>query len=161
MYYRIRHTGGDRRGVPSGLDGSVWSSQEVRHELRNEHRLGATFRGGRSPGQEALAANGFGIVSEIDMQKTLMDKIGVEIGPQVILGACNPRFAHRALQVEPSIGLLLPCNVVVRHTAGVTVVEAINPDTLVALTENPALADLAKDLSAALNASLDVLRGAA
>jgi uncharacterized protein (DUF302 family) len=111
--------------------------------------------------KQALAANGFGIVSEIDMQKTLMDKIGVEIGPQVILGACNPRFAHRALQVEPSIGLLLPCNVVVRHTAGVTVVEAINPDTLVALTENPALADLAKDLAAALNASLDVLRAAA
>src|SRR5450756_701290 len=51
MYYRIRHIGGDRRGVPSGLDGSVVSSQEVRHELRNEHRLGATFRGGPSPGQ--------------------------------------------------------------------------------------------------------------
>ena len=54
--------------------------------------------------KQALAANGFGIVSEIDVQKTLMDKIGVEIEPQLILGACNPRFAHRALQVEPSIG---------------------------------------------------------
>ncbi len=111
--------------------------------------------------KQALAANGFGIVSEIDMQKTLKDKIGVEIEPQLILGACNPRFANRALQDEPSIGLLLPCNVVVRHTAGVTVVEAINPETLVTLTENPALTALAKELTAALNASLDVLRGTA
>lgn len=111
--------------------------------------------------KQALAANGFGIVSEIDMQKTLKDKIGVEIEPQLILGACNPRFANRALQAEPSIGLLLPCNVVVRHTAGVTVVEAINPETLVTLTENPALTALAKELTAALNASLDVLRGTA
>ena len=59
------------------------------------------------------------------------------------------------------VGLLLPCNVVVRHTAGVTVVEAINPETLVTLTENPALAALAKELTAALNASLDILRGTA
>ncbi len=110
--------------------------------------------------KQALVANGFGIVSEIDMQKTLKDKIGVDIEPQLILGACNPRFAHRALQAEPSIGLLLPCNVVVRQAAGVTVVEAINPDTLVTLTENPALGDLAKELTAALNASLEVLRGA-
>lgn len=111
--------------------------------------------------KQALAANGFGIVSEIDMQKTLKEKIGVEIEPQLILGACNPRFANRALRVEPSIGLLLPCNVVVRHTAGVTVVEAINPETLVTLTENPALAALAKELTAALNASLDILRATA
>jgi uncharacterized protein (DUF302 family) len=111
--------------------------------------------------KEALAANGFGIIAEIDMQKTLKDKIGVEIEPHLILGACNPRFAHRALQVEPSIGLLLPCNVVVRHTAGVTVVEAINPQTLVTLTENPAMAVLAGEVTAALTAALDVLRGPA
>lgn len=77
--------------------------------------------------KQALLANGFGIVAEIDMQKTLRDKIGAEIEPNLILGACNPRFAQRALKVEPSIGLLLPCNVVVRRSAGVTVVEAINP----------------------------------
>ena len=110
--------------------------------------------------RQALAANGFGIVAEIDMQKTLKDKMGVDIEPHLILGACNPRYAHRALQVEPSIGLLLPCNVVVRRAAGVTVVEAINPQSLVTLTENPGMADLAKEISAALEASLDVLRGA-
>lgn len=111
--------------------------------------------------KEALAANGFGIVSEIDMQKTLRDKIGVEVDEQLILGACNPRFAHRSLQVEPSIGLLLPCNVVVRRAAGLTVVEAINPQTLVTLTENPAMSDLAAEVSAALGSALDLLRATA
>lgn len=111
--------------------------------------------------RQALADNGFGIVAEIDMQKTLKDKIGVEIGPYLILGACNPRFADRALRVEPSIGLLLPCNVVIRHAGEVTVVEAINPESLVTLTENPAMVALAHDLTAALDAALDTLRDAA
>ncbi len=111
--------------------------------------------------KQALAANGFGVVAEIDMQKTLKNKIGVEIEPHLILGACNPRFAHQALQVEPSIGLLLPCNVVIRHTGEVTVVEAINPETLVTLTENPEMAALAHDLTAALNAALETLRDTA
>lgn len=110
--------------------------------------------------KQALLANGFGIVAEIDMQKTLRDKIGAEIEPNLILGACNPRFAQRALKVEPSIGLLLPCNVVVRRSAGVTVVEAINPQTLVTLSENSAMAELAGEVHAALEAALDALRGA-
>jgi uncharacterized protein (DUF302 family) len=108
--------------------------------------------------KQALADYGFGIITEIDMQKTLKNKIDVEIEPHLILGACNPQFAHRALQIEPSIGLLLPCNVVIRHTGEVTVVEAINPETLVALTENPGMAALAHELTAALNAALDQLR---
>lgn len=110
--------------------------------------------------RQALSAQGFGIVAEIDMRTTLHDKIGVEIEPYLILGACNPRFAERALRVEPSIGLLLPCNVVVRHTGEVTVVEAINPETLVTLTENAAMAALARELTAALNAALETLRDA-
>lgn len=109
--------------------------------------------------RQALQANGFGVVAEIDMQRTLRDKIGVDIEPQLILGACNPRFAQRALQVEPSIGLLLPCNVVVRRAAGLTVVEAINPQTLVTLSDNPAMAGLAAEVAAALEATLDALRG--
>lgn len=108
--------------------------------------------------KKALSEGGFGIVTEIDMQKTLKDKIGVDIEPHLILGACNPRFAHRALQLEPSIGLLLPCNVVIRHTGEVTVVEAINPATLVTLTENKAMTALAHELTDALNSALDTLR---
>ncbi len=111
--------------------------------------------------KNALMANGFGIVSEIDLRQTLRNKIGVEIEEQLILGACNPRFAHRALQIEHSIGLLLPCNVVVRRVGELTVVEAINPQTLVTLTENPAMGALAGEVTAALEASLEVLRGAA
>ena len=111
--------------------------------------------------KEALAANGFGIVSEIDMRRILHDKIGVDIDEQLILGACNPRFASRALQVEHSIGLLLPCNVVIRRAAGLTVVEAINPQTLVTLTENKAMAGLAGEVTAALQATLELLRGQA
>ncbi len=106
----------------------------------------------------ALAANGFGIVSEIPMSTILREKIGVEVGDQVILGACNPRLAHKALQVEPSIGLLLPCNVVVRRAAGITVVEAIDTSTMVTLTENKAMAPVAEDVGAALEASLEALR---
>lgn len=108
--------------------------------------------------RQALAAHGFGVVAEIDMQRTLREKIGVDVEPHLILGACNPRFAHRALQVEPSIGLLLPCNVVIRRTGEVTVVEAINAETLVTLTENPAMAALAHEVAAALDATLDTLR---
>ncbi|MBK8460915.1 MAG: DUF302 domain-containing protein [Micropruina sp.] len=111
--------------------------------------------------KQALAANGFGIVAEIDMQKTLWDKIGVDIEPQLILGACNPGFANSALQIEPSIGLLLPCNVVVRQAGSLTVVEAINPEMLVSLTLNPALAGLAKQITVALSQTLEVLRGTA
>ena len=82
--------------------------------------------------RDALATQGFGVLTEIDMQATLQAKLDVDIAPQVILGACRPPLAHAALQVEPSIGLLLPCNVVVRavdddHTR----VEAIDPDIMV------------------------------
>ena len=105
----------------------------------------------------ALAEQGFGIVSEIDMRQALRTKIGVEIEPHVILGACNPGFAHRSLAIEPSIGLLLPCNVVVRRSGGSTVVEAIDPQVLVDLTDNPEMAQLAGEVSQRLQAALDAL----
>ena len=85
----------------------------------------------------ALGDQGFGIITEVDMTATLLSKLGVEIDRQVILGACNPGFAHRALQAEPSIGLLLPCNVVVRSTDAGTVVEMIDPSTMTDLTGSP------------------------
>lgn len=105
--------------------------------------------------KESLAESGFGILTEIDLKKTLKNKIDVDIDDQVILGACNPRFAYRGIQVEPSLGLLLPCNVVVRHSAGVTVVETIDPETMVTLTGNPEMEAVALEVRAGLKAALE------
>jgi uncharacterized protein (DUF302 family) len=108
--------------------------------------------------REALAAQGFGIVSEVDIAATLRNKLGVEIDPQVILGACNPSFAHRSLAAEPSIGLLLPCNVVVRAAGSGTLVEAIDPEILVEVTGNAELAGIASEVGQRLEAALASLR---
>lgn len=105
----------------------------------------------------ALAEQGFGIITEIDMQATLKAKIDVDIALQVILGACNPAFANRALAAEPSIGLLLPCNVVVRATDAGTVVEMIDTRTMVELAANPAMAEIAGEVGQRLQAALDAV----
>jgi uncharacterized protein (DUF302 family) len=106
----------------------------------------------------ALAAEGFGVLTEIDMKATLKAKIDADIEPQVILGACRPPLAFAALQAEPSIGLLLPCNVVVRSVGdGRVAVEAMDPEVMVELTDNPALAEVATDARARLSAALDSL----
>ncbi len=97
----------------------------------------------------ALGEQGFGVLTEIDIQATLKKKLDVDVPAQVILGACRPPLAHRALQAEPSIGLLLPCNVVVRETEAGTLVEAVDPQTMVQMTDNDDLqgvADEAKQL---------------
>ena len=108
--------------------------------------------------RDALAAQGFGVLTEIDMQATLKAKLGVDIAPQVILGACRPPLAHAALQAEPSIGALLPCNVVVREVDGDrTRVEAIDPDIMVSVTGNPDLQAVATEARTRLTAALDAL----
>ena len=106
----------------------------------------------------ALADQGFGILTQIDMAATLHAKLGVDIPAQVILGACNPPSAYRALGVEESIGLLLPCNVVVRagHD-GRTVVEALDPQMMVEVTGNEALRPVAEEVGARLRSALDSL----
>ena len=103
----------------------------------------------------ALAEQGFGVLTEIDLAGTLRTKIGAEIPAQVILGACNPPLAHRALQAEESIGLLLPCNVTVRTVGDErTTVEAVDPQMMVEVTGNPALAEVAADAATRLRAAL-------
>jgi uncharacterized protein (DUF302 family) len=102
----------------------------------------------------ALAAQGFGIITEIDIKQTLHAKIGVDVAEQVILGACSPRHAYRALQAEPSIGLLLPCNVVVRATDDGTVVDMINPQMMVELTSSEEMAEVADEVNESLSAAL-------
>ena len=108
--------------------------------------------------KSALADQGFGVLTEIDMAATLKAKIGVEIPSQVILGACRPPLAHAALEAEPSVGLLLPCNVVVRSIDdGTTLVEAMDPDVMVTLTGNEKLSEVAADARTRLGAALDSL----
>ena len=105
-----------------------------------------------------LAEVGFGVLSEIDIAATLKTKLGVDLPPQVILGACRPPLAHAALEAEPSIGVLLPCNVVVRAVgAGRTIVEAMDPATMVELTGNDQLADVAADARERLGRALEAL----
>ena len=107
--------------------------------------------------KEAFKAQGFGTLTEIDVQATLKEKIGAEIEPYVILGACNPRLAHRALQLEPDVGLLLPCNVVVRPHEGRTMVSAMDPGLLAELMDHPDLKPITEEATALVDAALDSL----
>lgn len=84
--------------------------------------------------KEAFAAEGFGTLTEIDVQATLREKIGREMEPYVIVGACNPQLASEALDAEPRIGVLLPCNVVVRQSGGDVLVEAMDPGLMARIT---------------------------
>ena len=104
--------------------------------------------------REVLAAEGFGVLTEIDVRATLEAKLGVTVPQQVILGACNPPLAHAALDAEPSVGLLLPCNVVVRAGDGGTIVEAIDPRMLVTVTGNEALAPIADQVADKLDRAM-------
>lgn len=109
--------------------------------------------------KEALKAQGFGTLTEIDVQATLKEKLDVDTDPYVILGACNPRLAHRALQVEPDVGLLLPCNVVVRPHEGRTMVSAMDPGLFAELIDHPDLRPIADEATELIDAALDSLTG--
>ncbi|MFO1281706.1 MAG: DUF302 domain-containing protein [Burkholderiales bacterium] len=106
----------------------------------------------------ALAAEGFGVLTEIDVQATLKKKLGVDRPRYRILGACNPPFAKQALDAEPSIGLLMPCNVVVREDAGGAVhVEVLDPIPLFELTGRPEVGPLAREVRTRLERALAAL----
>jgi uncharacterized protein (DUF302 family) len=111
----------------------------------------------------ALKEQGFGVLTEIDVRKTLNEKLGEDFRPYVILGACNPPLAHKALQAELGIGLLLPCNVVVYDNGdGTSTVEAMNPEAALGIVgDNPAIAEVAREATMRLSQAVDRLGGAA
>jgi uncharacterized protein (DUF302 family) len=109
----------------------------------------------------ALAEQGFGVLTEIDMKATLKTKLDVDVPEHVILGACNPPLAHRAVTLDPSVGLLLPCNVVVRADAasGRTVVEAIDPAALAPALGSSGMTEVADEARERLGAAIAALSG--
>ena len=109
----------------------------------------------------ALADQGFGILTEIDVAATLRTKLGVEVAPQVILGACNAPLAREGLRIEPDLGLLLPCNVVVRvDQDGTTLVSALDPELLVSIPGRPELAPIAAEAKTRLQTALATIAAA-
>ncbi len=109
-----------------------------------------------------LGEAGFGVLTEIDIQATLKNKLDVDVEPQIILGACRPQLAHAAMQADPSIAALLPCNVVVRTDGDQTVVEAFDPLAMTAMAPEASgtLHDIAQDARARLTGALEAVRSA-
>jgi len=101
--------------------------------------------------REALKAEGFGVITEVDVQKTMKEKLGVDARPHAILGACNPAFAHKALGIEEDLGLLLPCNVVVYEKGAGSRVAVVNAAAILGLVGSESLAPVAGEIQARLD----------
>jgi uncharacterized protein (DUF302 family) len=100
--------------------------------------------------RQELRSEGFGVLCEIDVQATLRAKLGVETDPYLILGACNPPLAHRALEAEPELGVLLPCNVVIYERAGDTTIAAVDPERMLSIVDNDELVAVAAEVKTRL-----------
>lgn len=110
--------------------------------------------------KEALAEEGFGILSEIDVQAALREKVGEDVGHYTILGACNPPLANRAVAADPDIGALLPCNVLVRQApGGGAVIAAADPEEMLGLASRADLDELAEEARARIRRALDAVAG--
>jgi uncharacterized protein (DUF302 family) len=120
-------------------------------------RIDAPFEEAVERVRAALGNQGFGVLTEIDVTATLKTKLDVDVPPQVILGACNAPLAHQGLQIEPDLGLLLPCNVVVRVDGDATLVSALDPDVMVSVPGRSELEPVAADAKARLRTALDAV----
>lgn len=107
--------------------------------------------------KEAMAKEGFGVLTEIDVKATLQKKLGVEYGNYIILGFCNPPFAYKALQAEKEIGLLLPCNVILFEEEGKVIVSAILPSVAMDMVDSPNLGELAMTVEEKLKNAINTI----
>ena len=108
--------------------------------------------------KQAFKDHGFGTLTEIDVKKTLKEKLGIDMEEYVILGVCNPRLAHQALDIERDLGLLLPCNVVIRERGTRTIVQALDPEVMVRVPERPELEAVAAEAGHGIDAALEELK---
>jgi uncharacterized protein (DUF302 family) len=120
-------------------------------------RLNVDYEQAVLAARAALQEEGFGVLTEIDVKATLKAKLSKDFRRYVILGACNPPLAHRALESDPSVGLLLPCNVIVYEEGEGSVVAAVDPLGLLGVLENPALCDVAEEAETRLRRAIDKL----
>ncbi|MFB6261404.1 MAG: DUF302 domain-containing protein [Thiohalorhabdaceae bacterium] len=123
-------------------------------------QLNTTFENARERVTEALKAEGFGVLTEIDVADKLHEKVGADLRPYTILGACNPPLAYQAIQSDPDIGMLLPCNVIVREEAdGSQTVGFMDPQAVMNLTDNPDIAVVAVEVRERLERVREALAG--
>jgi uncharacterized protein (DUF302 family) len=134
--------------------------QNIQKKLGTSVRLDTDFDTALAKTIDALKAEGFGVLTEIDVKETLKKKLNVDHLPYKILGACNPPLAHRALTAAPEVGLLLPCNVTVRQLQdGAIEVALVDPMTMLGVVDNPELKTIAEEAQSRLNRVAQALQG--
>jgi uncharacterized protein (DUF302 family) len=150
------------------LNNGIPEQRQERQEKRTMNRtygfgttLHAPYEEAIPRVKEALKAEGFGVLTEIDVRRTLQEKLGAETEPYLILGACNPQLAHRALEEEPDIGLLLPCNVVVRAVGEGSRVDVADPQEMLGMVGNERLQPIAQEAKQRLQCVVASLGGRA
>ncbi len=128
-----------------------------RTSVAYEARISLPFDSAVESCRQALAREGFGVLTEIDVQATLKKKLDVDREPFVILGACHPPSAHRALTAVPEVGVLLPCNVTVSVEDGETVVRAMNPGSVMEMLDHPDIEEVGREVGGALQRVVESL----